>query len=110
MCDIVFEEFWTSCCIPSTCLPKWGGKWSPVEFMGLGWVRGIVDCSRTGGNAVGGASIIHPLAFPNGEVSGVRSGLGIVDCSRRGGNTVGGAYTSPSVPLAFPYKGLRLTW
>ena len=25
--------------------------------MGLGWVRGIVDCSRTGGNAVGGASI-----------------------------------------------------
>ena len=81
-----------------------------MEFMGLGWVRGIVDCSRTGGNAVGGASIIHPLAFPNGEVSGVRSGLGIVDCSRRGGNTVGGAYTSPSVPLAFPYKGLRLTW
>ena len=73
-------------------------------------MRGAVDCSRTGGNAVGGASIIHPLAFPNGEVSVAGSRLGIVDCSGTGGNTVGDAYTSPSVSLAYPIKGLRLTW
>ena len=41
-------------------------------------MRGVVDCSRTGGNAVGGASIIHPLALPNGEVSVAGSGLGEV--------------------------------